>query len=47
MQSLFLAMYGDKVDIGQALFISIFAMAVVFILLLEILLRITWFRRIP
>lgn len=36
MQGLFLAMYGDKVDIGQALFISIFAMAIVFLVLLVI-----------
>ena len=36
MQGLFLAMYGDKVDIGQALFISLFAMAVVFLVLLII-----------
>ena len=36
MQGLFLAMYGDKVDIGQALFISVFAMAIVFLVLLVI-----------
>ena len=36
MQGLFLAMYGDKVDIGQALFISLFAMAIVFLVLLVI-----------
>ena len=36
MQGLYLAMYGDKVGVGQALFISIFAMAVVFIVLLII-----------
>lgn len=33
---LFLAMYGDEVKIGQALFISIFAMVVVFLVLLII-----------
>ena len=36
MQGLYLAMYGDKVEIGQALFISLFAMAVVFLVLLII-----------
>ena len=36
MQGLYLAMYGDKVELGQALFISIFAMAVVFLVLLII-----------
>lgn len=36
MQGLYLAMYGDKVDFGQALFISLFAMAVVFLVLLVI-----------
>lgn len=36
MQGLYLAMYGDKVDLGQALFISLFAMAVVFLVLLVI-----------
>ncbi len=33
---LFLAMYGNEVKIGQALFISIFAMVVVFLVLLII-----------
>ena len=36
MQGLYLAMYGDKVGVGQALFISLFAMAVVFMVLLII-----------
>lgn len=36
MQGLYLAMYGDKVELGQALFISLFAMAVVFLVLLII-----------
>lgn len=36
MQGLYLAMYGDKVELGQALFISIFAMAIVFSVLLII-----------
>ncbi len=34
--SLYLAMYGDKVSIGEALFISVFAMIVVFVVLLII-----------
>ena len=36
MQGLYLAMYGDKVELGQALFISLFAMAIVFLVLLVI-----------
>lgn len=36
MQGLYLAMYGDKVELGQALFISLFAMAIVFLVLLII-----------
>lgn len=36
MDVLYLAMYGDKVSIGQAIFISIFAMSVVFFVLLII-----------
>lgn len=33
---MFLALYGDKVNIGEAVFISIFSMAVVFVVLLII-----------
>lgn len=36
MKGLYLAMYGDSVSITQALFISFFAMAVVFVVLLII-----------
>lgn len=36
MQMIYLAMYGDKVSISSAIFISIFAMAVVFVVLLII-----------
>lgn len=36
MSGLYLAMYGDKVSIGQAVFISIFAMLIVFVVLLII-----------
>ena len=36
MQEVYIAMYGDRIDLVQALFISFFAMAIVFLVLLII-----------